>query len=110
MPKELLKDVEVARKKLLAHAPAVPSPLRRRVSSRSLLASRLAATSLHSQDDTSAEGDENPFSAAKRTHKNDPEKAHNEGDKDGDGEEALLESYRARVKSVLSSQRAIVLA
>ncbi|SPO28615.1 uncharacterized protein UTRI_04493 [Ustilago trichophora] len=109
LPKEMLKDVEVARKKLLAHAPAVPSPLRRRVSSRSLLVSRLAATSLHDQDDTSAEGDENPFSAAKSTYKNDPEKAHNEGDNDGDGEEALLESYRARVKSVLSSQRATVL-
>lgn len=76
--------LEQARKKLLAHAPANPSPLRRRVSSRTILAARLAATSLNDNDQHDIEG------------KDDGNECEEEG-----GEN--LEAYRARVQSVFSS-------
>lgn len=100
----MLKEAEQAKKKLLAHAPANPSPLRRRISSRTVLASRLAATSLHSQedaDDTSGQTDQADAasSTASSPRKGDgPDKA----DDDAGHDAALLKAYRARVKSVLS--------
>ncbi len=102
----MVKDAEEARKKLLAYAPAVPSPLRRRVSSRTILASRLAATTLDSHSDASDGGsvampDENP----------DP-LAHAQQANDGLGGDemynaAMLASYRARVRSVLAQPAAV---
>ncbi|SNX85199.1 uncharacterized protein MEPE_03908 [Melanopsichium pennsylvanicum] len=103
LPKEKLKAVEQAKKKLLAHAPAVSSPLRRRVSSSSILASRLAAASLDANE-------AKPFSTSSLAMTADGSPRDNEDkdvEKDGN---AMLESYRARVKSVLSSQRAAVAA
>jgi hypothetical protein len=40
---ELQKEVEQARRKLLVHAPPVSSPLRRRVSSKTILAAAASA-------------------------------------------------------------------
>ncbi|TKY89928.1 hypothetical protein EX895_001226 [Sporisorium graminicola] len=103
LPKDKLKDVEEARRKLLVHAPAVPSPLRRRVSSRSMLASRLACASLNSPSradkGTCASG------AEATAQGGGDEKEAGEGDDD-----ALLEAYRKRVGSVLSQQSPAMLA
>lgn len=85
--------MEQAKKKLLAHAPAVPSPLRRRVSSRTILASRLAAASLLSEPDATTEATSQ--STADQCMGND-------ANNDDDDEAARLAAYRARVRSVLT--------
>ena len=114
VPAERLKDVEQARKKLLAHAPAVPSPLRKKISSRTILASRLAATSLNTPADSCnpTQAEQHPF-AATSTDKigSSADGAGRDDNNDNDDvDDALLESYRARVKAVLSTQRSAVLA
>ncbi|KAJ1577612.1 hypothetical protein NDA11_006002 [Ustilago hordei] len=88
-----IRELEQAKKKLLAHAPAVPSPLRRRVSSRTILASRLAAASLLSEPDATTEATSQ--STADQCMGNDA----NNDDYD---EAARLAAYRARVRSVLT--------
>lgn len=92
----MLKTAEQAKKKLLAHAPAVPSPLRRRVSSRTTLASRLAATSLLSEPDTTTED----------TSQSTTDQC---GDNDADSDDgaARLAAYSARVRSVLTWPAAV---
>ncbi|KAJ1024281.1 hypothetical protein NDA18_004452 [Ustilago nuda] len=89
-----IRELEQAKKKLLAHAPAVPSPLRPRVSSRTILASRLAAASLLSEPDATTEATSQ--STADQCMGND---ANND---DYDDEAARLAAYTARVRSVLT--------
>lgn len=93
--------MEQAKRKLLAHAPAVSSPLRRRVSSRTILASRLAATSI-TQETDGVDGRKSTNARMLRTDNDSVERDDEEGEEEG---EALLETYRARVKCVLSSER-----
>ncbi|KAJ9473960.1 BRCT domain-containing protein [Pseudozyma hubeiensis] len=103
LPEEQLKNVEEARRKLLAHAPAVPSPLRRKISSRTVLVSRFARTSLDSSPSGSVDG------ASGQQTSTLGDKKTKTGDNDAQ-EDALLESYRKRVGSVLSPRSAAVLA
>ncbi|EST08026.1 BRCT domain protein [Kalmanozyma brasiliensis GHG001] len=103
LPEEKLKDVEEARRRLLAHAPAVSSPLRRRISSRTILASRLAQTSLTSSPSRSDAQSDDSTRASATDQAGCP-------DKDDPTDEALLEVYRKRVGSVLSPRTPTVLA
>ncbi|KAJ1023004.1 hypothetical protein NDA13_005052 [Ustilago tritici] len=86
-----IRELEQAKKKLLAHAPAVPSPLRRRVSSRTILASRLAAASLLSEPDATTEATSQ--STADQCMGND-------ANNDDDDEAARLAAYRARASGL----------
>lgn len=81
----------------MVHAPAVPSPLRRKISSRTLLASQLARTSLNSPSRDKVVDEEATAQ----------DKSEEEG---GQGDEALLETYRKRVGSVLSQRSSAVVA
>ena len=97
VPKDKLKDVEVARRKLLVHAPAVPSPLRRKISSTSLLASQLEGASIGSSPPR-------PIQAAGEVEGDDKTSVHN----DKDDDDALMEAYRQRIGSVLVRRSAAV--
>ena len=107
MPEKLIKEAEQAKKKLLAHAPANPSPLRRRISSRTILASRLAATSLEEDaGDTSGQTDQADAASSTTSSPRKGDATDNASDDVGH-DAALLKAYRARVKSVLSQPAAV---
>ncbi|SPO46877.1 uncharacterized protein PSANT_04563 [Moesziomyces antarcticus] len=106
---QMQKSVEQARRKLLAHAPAVSSPLRRRISSRSVLARQLAATSIHSDTADTASEAARPRASSSRSSNETAENADAVGqglcssrDDDGDGDLDELAQYRETVKQILS--------
>jgi hypothetical protein len=109
VPKEMQKSAELARRKLLAHAPAVSSPLRRRISSRSVLARQLAATTIHSDTADTGGGAARPRASSSRSTNEPAENADAAGrglrsssDDDADGDLHELAQYRETVKQILS--------
>lgn len=113
VPEERLKDVEEARRKLLVHAPAVPSPLRRRFSSRTLLASRLARTSLgdapsHSDMHMDDGADKESYTSIGRRAASEDDQA-TLSDHDAP-QNALLKTYHQTVGLVLSQRSSAVFA